>query len=156
MAHYPQGVTDTRPTTEQVGRWIVVLVAGVVLLASSCPADRAATDDEEQIAHGRELYGAHCIDCHGGATGGSITDYPPPHNAEGHTWHHGDCELERIVLEGMPPRPGLADDDPVMPAFDDELSEDDVHAILAHIKTWWEEEQREFQTNVTEQVCDDR
>lgn len=67
----------------------------------------------------------------------------------GYTWHHGDCALVDMVLDGMPPRPGQ----PVMPAFSDELDEADVEAILAHIKTWWEDEQREFQAEVTEQVC---
>jgi carbamoylphosphate synthase small subunit len=33
------------------------------------------------------------------------------------------------------------------------LDEEEVEAILAYIKTWWEPDQREFQDEVTEQVC---
>lgn len=42
-----------------------------------------------------------------------------------------------------------------MPAFREQLNEDDVTAILAYIKTWWTDEQREFQAEATEVECDD-
>jgi len=83
--------------------------------------------------------------------GGSPTDFPPPHNAQGHTWHHGDCELIRWTLEG---KPSFGATGTTMPAFADRLSEEDVRNILAHIKTWWTEEQREAQARVTEGVCE--
>lgn len=92
--------------------------------------------------------------CHGGETGGDIADVPPRHNAEGHTWHHPDCLLIEIVQEGTSWRPGLPDDAPTMPPFPDELSDQDIHAILAYIKTWWTQEQLEFQQQVIEQTCD--
>ncbi len=123
-----------------------LLAAGVAALVVAC-ADTDPT--EAEVARGGELYERHCAACHGGATGGDISDIPPRHNAEGHTWHHADCELERIVLEGMPQREGY----PEMPAFGEELSEEDVEAILAHIKTWWEPYQRASQAETTEQVC---
>ena len=130
----------------RAARRLTLTLSAMLLLgcASSDP------DVEAQTTRGEDLYGTHCIECHGGATGGSITDVPPPHNAQGHTWHHGDCELVDMVLDGMLPRPGQ----PTMPAFSDELDEADVDAILAYIKTWWEDEQREQQERVTEQVCD--
>jgi S-disulfanyl-L-cysteine oxidoreductase SoxD len=126
-----------------------VLLTVLVVLLAGC-ADIATTDDPDQVRRGEELYGAHCIACHGGATGGSITDIPPPHNAEGHTWHHPDCVLVDIILDGMPRRRG----EPAMPAFGNRLSEEDAHAILAYIKTWWEPHQIEFQEEVTERACD--
>jgi hypothetical protein len=63
--------------------------------------------EDEAYDLGLEIYYQNCMACHGGPTGGQIDDIPPPHNAQGHTWHHPDCELEQIVLEGMPPRPGF-------------------------------------------------
>ena len=125
------------------------LAVGAALLAlTGCADDQQI--DEDAVARGGELYDRHCAACHGGATGGQISDVPPPHNAEGHTWHHGDCELIDITLHGLPPREGF----PEMPAFENELTEEEVEAILAHIKTWWEPDQREHQAEVTEQVCD--
>jgi mono/diheme cytochrome c family protein len=126
------------------------LAAGATLavaLAGCGPSERALEDER---ARGAELYDRHCVACHGGATGGEISDFPPVHNAEGHTWHHADCDLVDIILDGLPPREGY----PQMPAFDRRLTEDDVHAILAHLRTWWEPDQRERQAEVTEQSCD--
>jgi mono/diheme cytochrome c family protein len=128
-------------------RLVQLLGAGLAVVLVGC-ADEDPVNEAE-LARGEALYDMHCVQCHGGATGGHITDIPPPHNAEGHTWHHADCELKRIVLEGMPQREGF----PEMPAFGDRLTEQEVDAILAHIRTWWEPDQREFQADVTDQVC---
>ena len=129
--------------------WALVLT---VSIAGCAALGSGEEEDADRVARGEELYGAYCIDCHGGATGGDVADIPPPHNAQGHTWHHGDCELVEWTLEGTPPRP-LPPDTPPMPAFGDELDEADVRAILAYIKTWWTPEQRQHQERVTEQVC---
>lgn len=93
--------------------------------------------------------------CHGGATGGAINQIPPVHNANGHTWHHGDCLLEQIILEGVEQRPGVADDQ-VMPAYADEFDDRDVEALLALVRTWWTSEQREAQAEVTAASCGSR
>lgn len=92
------------------------------------------------------------MQCHGGPNGGQISDIPPRHNAQGHTWHHSDCLLTDIVLDGLPPRQAASDDE-IMPAFRDEFSETDVDAILTYIKTWWTDEQRQRQTEVTAAEC---
>jgi mono/diheme cytochrome c family protein len=130
-----------------------VLTTAVVLAA--CAGGGAGTTDAETVERGRQLYDASCASCHGGATGGEISDIPPPHNAEGHTWHHSDCLLADIVRDGPAPRPGTGEDFPAMPAFGDELGDDDIAAILAYLKTWWTEEQREFQAEVTALECAD-
>jgi mono/diheme cytochrome c family protein len=122
-------------------------IAAVSVLLASCDDPDPVT--EVDTARGAELYQLHCVACHGGATGGHIADVPPPHNAEGHTWHHEDCLLMDIVRDGMPQREGY----PEMPAFGDVLTDEDIEAILSHIKTWWEPEQRTFQAEVTEHLC---
>ncbi len=132
-------------------RGAAALTAAALALAA-CTSGSPAT--QEQVARGQELYQANCASCHGGPTGGDIADIPPPHNAEGHTWHHEDCLLVEIIEEGMPRRPGMPENAPTMPAFGDELSDQDIRAILAHIKTWWTEDQLEFQEEVTQQACD--
>lgn len=128
-------------------RFVPMLGAALAVVLVGCADEDAVT--EVELARGEALYERHCVQCHGGATGGQISDIPPRHNAEGHTWHHADCELKRIVLEGLPQRQGF----PEMPAFGERLTEEEVDAILAHIKTWWEPDQREFQAEVTGQVC---
>lgn len=126
--------------------WPIALALGVAALWG-CSTDEPS--DGDAVERGAELYERHCAACHGGATGGAIDDIPPRHNAAGHTWHHPDCDLVDITLRGLPPREGY----PEMPGFAGELSEEDAYAILAHIRTWWEPEQREHQATVTEQAC---
>jgi mono/diheme cytochrome c family protein len=48
---------------------------------------------------------------------------------------------------------GAATDTPRMPAFADKLSEEEIEAILAYIKTWWTDEQRNAQAQMTEALC---
>jgi mono/diheme cytochrome c family protein len=114
----------------------------------------------DQLRRGGQLYAANCQSCHGSSTGGSMMDIPPPHNANGHTWHHPDCQLVETVLHGsgemgemMRRMMGTSEDVPRMPAFEGVLSEDDIKAILAHIRNWWTEEQRGWQSEVTRQGC---
>ncbi|HZQ10148.1 MAG TPA: cytochrome c [Anaerolineae bacterium] len=111
-------------------------------------------------ARGKALYEQNCQSCHRGATGGTMMDLPPKHNANGHTWHHGDCVLTAIVLNGpgemgpmMEQMMGQGKNIPKMPAFQGKLSRDDVNAILAYIKTWWTDSERAYQAQITEQMC---
>jgi mono/diheme cytochrome c family protein len=99
------------------------------------------------VDRGATLYKANCQSCHGGATGGKLKDIPPPHNANGHTWHHADQQLVEMTLNGIT----FSLEAQKMPAFKDMLTEEDVQVILAYIKTWWTEEQRASQKKVTEQ-----
>lgn len=148
--------------------WSLSLAAAVLGLSAvflASVAGCAVLRPEEppapvQLERGAELYAAHCQTCHGGATGGSMMDIPPPHNANGHTWHHPDCQLVEIVRSGsgamgemMRRMMGVPESAPRMPAFRDTLSDEDVAAILAYIKTWWTAEQRAAQAQVTRQRC---
>jgi mono/diheme cytochrome c family protein len=86
-------------------------------------------------------------------------DYPPRHNPNGHTWHHPDCQLKEIIKDGgdgmtaMMRRMMAPPDVPRMPAFKEILTDQDIEAILAFIKTWWTEDQRRYQAQVTRAQC---
>ena len=61
----------------------------------------------------------------------------PPHDDSGHTWHHADAVLFGITKRGVVPPyapPGYESD---MPAFAGKLSDDDIWAVLAYIKSHW-------------------
>lgn len=126
------------------------VAAGVALVLVGCSGSAPAADPAT-LARGEAIYQQSCIRCHGGATGGEISDIPPVHNANGHTWHHPDCLLEEIIRDGLPPRSNP--DAPVMPGFADELTDDDIDAVLAHIRTWWTPQQREQQAATTAEAC---
>ena len=119
-----------------------------------------ANQGKPQVERGAQLYGANCQRCHGGATAVQMVGIAPPHNANGHTWHHSDCDFKTFVLIGFSETEemrrqemGIPKEAPRMPSFKDALSEQDVDAIMGYIKTWWTPEQREVQAKVTMDQC---
>lgn len=112
--------------------------------------------DAAEIARGQVLYGEYCAACHGAALEGA-PDWQtpradgrmpaPPHDASGHTWHHADAELTLIIEDGMSGRvPGYESD---MPAFGEILSEEEIDAVLAYIKSTWPPRERAYQEERT-------
>ena len=110
----------------------------------------------EQIELGQEVYAANCASCHGANLEGQ-PDWrrrnangrmpAPPHDASGHTWHHADRPLFTITKLGVGAVvPGYESD---MPAFEGILSDDEIVAVLAYIKSTWPERERGFQAEVT-------
>lgn len=116
--------------------------------------------DAETLRHGQELYAEDCASCHGANLEGQ-PDWKrrldngrmpaPPHDASGHTWHHPDQDLLLIVRDGLGAIvPGYESD---MPAFGSTLTDEDIGAILAFIKSTWPERERGFQAEVTHNVA---
>jgi len=107
----------------------------------------------DPVQRGGALYRANCLSCHGDArTGEGSLPGVPVHGPDGHTWHHSDRDLTEIILDGsgemgemMRKMMGVPAETPRMPAWRGTLSEDDIAAILAYIKTGWTPEQRRFQ-----------
>ncbi|MEX2532910.1 MAG: cytochrome c [Nitriliruptoraceae bacterium] len=128
---------------------VLAVAATIAIVVAACGG---FNPDPEVIARGERLYAASCVRCHGGPTGGQISDIPPRHNAQGHTWHHGDCLLADIVLDGLPPRQGATGNE-VMPAFRGKLTDAEIEAILTYVTTWWTDEQRASQAQVTATQC---
>ncbi|NQW20752.1 MAG: cytochrome c [Chloroflexi bacterium] len=91
------------------------------------------------VDDGRVVYGANCAVCHGDSTVRPPLPDAPTHAADGHTWHHQDRLLVEWVLYGVP-MGGL------MPNFVGTLSENEVRAAIAYIKTFWPDPIIEQQT----------
>lgn len=105
----------------------------------------------ERYVMGRALYEAHCASCHGLAGEGQGPEplapgAAPPHNADGHTWHHPDQQNFATVWQGREVAGAL------MPGYHDRLKPDEIVAVLAYIKTWWLPDQLARQLAQTEQV----
>jgi len=109
----------------------------------------------EQIALGQEVYAQNCASCHGANLEGQSNwkrrlengRMPaPPHDKSGHTWHHSDQDLFAITKLGVGGVvPGYESD---MLAFGEILSDEEIAAVLAFIKSTWPERQRDVQARI--------
>ena len=117
-----------------------------------------AASSAEVIEQGRQIYADQCASCHGAQLEGQPdwkTPLPsgrlpaPPHDADGHTWHHPDDILFRIVREGTAAIVGGGYESD-MPGFADLLSDAEIRAVLAYIKSTWPERERTYQENLSQ------
>ena len=142
--------------------WPGLLVGGLVMavFAGRHYAQTAsnAASSAEVIEQGRQIYADQCASCHGADLEGQPdwkTPLPsgrlpaPPHDAGGHTWHHPDDILFRIVREGTAAIVGGGYESD-MPGFADLLSDAEIRAVLAYIKSTWPERERTYQENVSQ------
>jgi len=124
-----------------------LVAGGAVLLMAGRGAGAVSLpyEDPVAVALGEEIYQTHCAACHGARLEGEPNwrrpgpdGYmpAPPHDASGHTWHHPDDVLfaitkhgtEAVVANGYRSR---------MIGFGDVLSDDEILAALAYIKSTW-------------------
>jgi mono/diheme cytochrome c family protein len=140
-------------------RWLCILLivlgimrTGLVRLVSAQAQtppqpSQADPDNAEHVALGQQVYASFCSGCHGVNLEGQsnwqkrlpLGNFPaPPHDETGHTWHHADQWLFEVVKYGgkhhAPPRYRSA-----MPAYQEMLSDAEIWAVLAFIKSRWPE-----------------
>lgn len=128
------------------------LTATIAVILAACTAASPPAASPETLQLGARLYAENCQTCHGDRQGKGRIPAAPSHGPDGHTWHHSDRNLREVILNGatemteqMRRMMGVPDDAPRMPAWKDKLSQDDINAILAYIKTFWTDEQRQLQ-----------
>lgn len=135
----PSVASKENPVLAKLGR----AVKG--LIGPSGPPPGARVDDARQVARGQTVYAESCAQCHGANLQGQPdwrTRNPdgtlpaPPHDESGHTWHHNDQLMFDYTKNGGQ---ALAPDGfkSNMPAFRGVLSDDDIWAVLAFIKSRW-------------------
>ena len=139
----------------------MLLAGGLLAWRAWWPGSAASLlrpDDPATVALGQRVYAAHCARCHGVRGEGQPRwreQGPdgllpaPPHDASGHTWHHPDDVLFRIVREGTAAVVGGGYESD-MPGFADVLSDADIRAVLDYIKSTWPERERRYQERVSE------
>jgi mono/diheme cytochrome c family protein len=119
--------------------------AGAADVASPLPDHFANADDAKLVAGGERIYQQNCGSCHGRRLQGQalwqLKDQfagrrAPAHDSTGHTWQHSDDALFQVTKFG---RFAEAPKDSVsyMPAFGAVLSDADIVATLAFIKSRW-------------------
>lgn len=146
------------------GLAVAVIAANAVIYLgigkSGPPTSFADASDAALVADGKRIYKAECASCHGAKLEGQAnwrSRLPdgrlpaPPHDETGHTWHHPDPLLFATTKHGG------AKNAPAgfvsgMPAFADKLTDREIWAALAYIKSRWPEPVRQRQARITEQV----
>lgn len=121
-------------------------------------AGKADPDNTQQVKRGQLVYKKFCALCHGANLEGQANwrvrnkegKLPaPPHDSSGHTWHHADELLFGITKYGLVPPYGPKDYKNDMPGWEGTLSDDDIWAVLAFIKSKWPEELRKAQEDTS-------
>ena len=133
-----------RPTVAAIA--LAWLVAGCGEAPSRWNDPRADAGDPARVARGEQLYAQQCAACHGANLEGQPnwrSRLPngrlpaPPHDETGHTWHHPDRMLFALTKQGVAPPYAPAGYESDMPAFGGKLSDDEIWAVLAFIKSRW-------------------
>lgn len=139
----------------------VVVGAAAILYSVKRGSGSAFIDPADQalVMQGRAIYANNCAACHGESLQGQPNwrdrmpngRLPaPPHDKTGHTWHHPDAMLLDMVKNGLVPGktapPGYVSD---MPAYRTILSDQEIIAVLAYIKSNWPPKVLEAQKDVT-------
>ena len=123
----------------------IVVGWGAARVPPSAATHIADANDTAMVSRGKRIYAVHCASCHGRYLQGQplwqlVDDYAgrraPAHDETGHTWQHSDEDLFEITKYG---RFASAPSRYVsyMPAFRDELSDQQILATLAFIKARW-------------------
>ncbi|HZW20953.1 cytochrome c [Noviherbaspirillum sp.] len=136
----------------------VIIVGGIVFF-SQPSVPYIDPSDQQAVARGKDIYTAQCAVCHGAKLEGQPEwrkrlpngRLPaPPHDESGHTWHHPDAVLVDIVKHGLVPGRTAPDGyQSDMPAYAQTLSDADISAVLAYIKSTWPAEVRAQQKEMT-------
>ena len=128
-----------------------VLLFGLVIYYLSSPANEAEANitlkhkDAAVVDLGRAVYAENCASCHGVALEGQVNWQQrdadgylpaPPHDETGHTWHHPDSYLFLMTKYGIEAMIGKSYPNN-MPAYKDELTDEEILAVLSYIKSTW-------------------
>jgi mono/diheme cytochrome c family protein len=136
---------------------VLGLVGYGVVLFSRSPESRADPTDARQVALGATVYRDQCARCHGANLEGQPEWQhrkpdgrlpAPPHDATGHTWHHSDAQLFQLTKNGLVPPVAPQGYESDMPGFGDSLSDEQIWAVLAYIKSRWPPDIRERQQQI--------
>ena len=112
----------------------VLLIVGVMWQASGGGDTVTDIAPPEVLAQGEIVYQENCVACHGENGQGYIG---PALNGSAHAWHHPDPLLVSFIRDGIP---GTQ-----MAAQGDNLTDEEINAVISYMKSWWSPQQRQKQ-----------
>lgn len=137
---------------------LVALVGVSTLTLKALQHEPGDPLDPDQVADGAALYAWNCSRCHGRDLGGEfswafegsdlsneevdaitskIGDIAPAHDERGSTARLDDDTLFKVIGEG--PKEILQKPNSRMPGFSDRLNDEQIWALIAFMKSHWEE-----------------
>ncbi len=119
-----------------------VFVFAVAACTNSGSTDYPIVPNDSLVSTGSTVYAANCATCHGDLDTPPPFPSAPPHTVDGHTWEHPDRPLVDMILNG-------ATVVQTMPTFEGLLTEDEVRAAIAYIKTFWTADLLEQQMQIS-------
>ena len=121
--------------------WLVVLMTG-------CTYDLDTISlvlETGQVVEGQTVYLQTCATCHGENAEGNANELAAPALDEtGHAWHHPDQQIYDWIVNG---KLGMGSQ---MPALGEELSDEEVFAVIDYLHTLWTPQQLADQQSITE------
>jgi mono/diheme cytochrome c family protein len=127
-----------------------------VFVWSADEPNRADASDAQLVRRGEVQYQLHCASCHGANLEGQPNWRErdangflpaPPHDVTGHTWHHHDQLLFDVTKHGSTAVIG-SDYKSNMPGFADKMSDGEIWAVIAYIKSTWPPDIQEIQSEL--------
>lgn len=150
--------------------WLIFLWPTLLTACQDSGLDLARNDSQEptsppapalseaDVALGQQVYAENCAACHGANLEGEAdwksqnedsSFRAPPHDASGHTWHHGDDILIEAIRSGGARLPANIGGTSTMPAYGGILTDGEILAVLAYIKSSWPDDLRRVQWEQT-------
>ncbi len=130
---------------------VAVLAASAVAAALALRAQAvprlhfADAENAAAVLDGKRLYASHCAGCHGRKLQGQLLwqvqdefagRRAPAHDQTGHTWQHADEDLFTMIKFGrFATTPATMKS--YMPAYAQNLGDDQILATIAYIKATW-------------------
>lgn len=160
-----KSIQNAKLPLRRIGVGVVLFTVAVIGLGTtywqvySDPSGMADPTDAAQVALGERVYAAHCATCHGVKLKGQPNWRirkpdgilpAPPHDETGHTWHHPDEHLFRITKNGVKSFIESKDYKSEMPIFGSILSDEEIWAALAFIKSTWPTKFQNRQKKISE------
>jgi len=118
----------------------------VVLSLAACvasPARPSPTPTPGSVALGEDVFTRVCAECHGTNAEGHAFPPAPALDGSEHAWHHPDVQIRDWIKNGkFGPVP--------TPALGDRVTEAEIDAVIAYIKSLWSEGQRSSQESINQ------
>ena len=114
-----------------LGSLLIIVLVIISQINRDLPAAVAMSVDNDTLALGEKVYQTTCASCHGEKGEGHVLEAAPALDASEHAWHHPDGQIQMLIKNGGR----------IMPALGDQLTDEEIVAVIRYIQTWWTADQ---------------